>query len=174
MQVHIVKLCGWRIPRRFIHQWMKSLEKELTRIFHKTSRTKAELSFSKPQKKHISKKIRSFNFKDCELTLAFLETASMRKLNRDLRKKDKVTDILSFSGSPPKDLGEMALCGQFIKKQAEIHHISSKEELGYLLIHGLLHLLGYEHEKSDKEAKIMFELQDKLFETLRKRFFNER
>ena len=153
---------------------MKSLEKELIRISRKTSRTKTGLFFSKPQGKPPFKKIRDFNLKDCELTLAFLESDSMRKLNRDLRKKDKVTDILSFSGSQTKDLGEMALCGQVIKKQAEIHRISSKEELGYLLIHGLLHLLGYEHEKSDKEAKIMFELQDKLFETLGKRFFDER
>ena len=165
MQVYIVKLSRWRIPRRFIHQWMEGLEKEFTRISQKSFG-----KYVKP-KNHRFKKSGGFNLKNREITLAFLEADSMGKLNRDFRSKDKVTDILSFSGFQPGELGEIALCGQIIEKQAKAHRIKPKEELGYLLIHGVLHLLGYEHEKSDKEAKIMFELQDKIFEILRKRFF---
>ena len=166
MKVHIVKLSHWRIPRQFIHQWMKNLEKELICIFQKPARKNTK---PKTHIKHRPKKSSDFNIKNQEITLAFLETGTMKKLNRDFRSKNKATDILSFSGFEPKELGEIALCGQIIEKQAKIHQIRPKEELGYLLIHGVLHLLGYEHEKSDKEAKIMFELQDEIFETLRKK-----
>ncbi len=141
MNVHIVKLCRWKIPRRFIHLWMENLEREL---------------------------VQGLQLKDREITIAFLEKSSMKKLNRDFRSKNKVTDILSFSGSEPEELGELALCGPVIEKQARDHQISVREELGYLLIHGVLHLLGHEHEKSRKKAKIMFELQDRLFERMRK------
>ena len=118
------------------------------------------------RKKYRLKKTGGFDLKDHEITIAFLEEEDIKKLNWDFRSKNKVTDILSFSGTEPKELGELALCGQVIKKQARDHQLSVREELGYLLIHGLLHLLGYEHEKSDKKAKIMFELQDRLFEKL--------
>ena len=166
MKVHIVKLCQWRIPRRFIHLWMKNLEKELT---PKLSSTNARPPATNTHGAYGLKKTKVSKPKDHEITIAFLEIGPMKKLNRNFRSKNKVTDILSFSGPEPECLGELALCGQVIAQQALTHQISLREELGYLLIHGVLHLLGYEHEKSDKKAKIMFELQDELFETLRKK-----
>lgn len=146
MQLNFVKLSQWRIPRQFIESWMKALARELKK--------KAGHSISKK-----------------ELTLVFVENKQIRKLNKDFRKKDKVTDILSFSGFSEKELGELVICGSVLDKQARDHKLSNNEELGYLLIHGVLHLLGYEHEKGGQDEKVMFELQDSLFEVLRNKYF---
>lgn len=146
MQVNVVKLSSWRIPRQFIQKWMKDLTREI-----------------KKQAKH--------DLSQREITLAFVEKKAIRELNRDFRSVDKGTDILSFSGFSSSELGELVLCGAIVEKQAHDHELSSKEELGYLLIHGVLHLLGYDHEKGGKAEKVMFELQDRLFDVLRSRHF---
>lgn len=144
LQVEIVKLSSWRIPRQFIELWLKALVKEL----------------KKSASHDISKK---------ELTLVFVNKAKIKSLNKDFRSKPKVTDILSFYGFTNEELGELIICGERIDQQALDHQLSKREELGYLLIHGVLHLLGYEHEKGGQDEKVMFELQDQLFEVLRKR-----
>ncbi len=106
-----------------------------------------------------------------ELSVVFVTHKQMQKLNKDFRSKDKVTDILSFSGFGENDLGELVLCGDLVKKQAMELDLKTNEELGYLLIHGVLHLLGYDHEKDPNEARIMLDLQDDIFEGLRYHYF---
>ncbi len=146
MQVNIVQLSKWRIPRKFIQAWMLELSKVL----------------KKKTKVSLDKK---------EVAVVFVSETQMKKLNKDFRSKDKVTDILSFSGFGENDLGELVLCGDLIKKQALDHDVKPNEELGYLLIHGVLHLLGYDHEKDPDEARIMLDLQDEIFEGLRYHYF---
>lgn len=146
MEIQIVKLSGWRIPRQFIVEWMA----DLVRVLKKYSQY------------DIAKK---------EITLVFVTSNKIKKLNQDFRSKTKVTDILSFSGFTSEEMGELILCGDVINRQAKEHGLARNEELGYLLIHGVLHLLGYEHEKGGQAEKEMFELQDKLFEVLRKKHF---
>lgn len=146
LDVQLVKLSEWRIPRAFVCQWLKDLAKEL----------------KKRAKHDISQR---------ELTIAFVKAKHIQKLNQDFRSKTKVTDILSFSGFTKVELGELVICGEVVDRQAIDHELSRKEELGYLLIHGVLHLLGYEHEKGGQKEKEMFELQDALFEVLRKKYF---
>ena len=135
------------LPRKFLQDWLKASEKEL--------------------KKHLSlsqqKKLRG------DLVVVFLEPTPARKLNRLFRGKNRATDVLSFSSE--NAFGELVLCPQVLIKQAKEHELSYKEELGYLVLHGLLHLLGYDHEKSEADARRMFRLQDQIFETLQKRFF---
>jgi len=101
-----------------------------------------------------------------ELILVFTTDEQIQELNREFRKRDYVTDILSFESEDPKCLGELVLSPAKIKRQARQHRLSFREELAYLLIHGVLHLLGYEHEKSKSAARVMFEIQDKAFESL--------
>ncbi len=146
MEIHFAKLSPWRIPRRFVRSWMNDLAKEL----------------KKRAKHDISRR---------EITLAFVEASHIKKLNQDFRSKTKVTDILSFSGFTKVELGELVICGEVVDTQAADHKLSRREELGYLLIHGVLHLLGYEHEKGGQAEKEMFELQDALFEVLRDKYF---
>lgn len=85
------------------------------------------------------------------------------------RKKNYATDILSFAGDLEDSLGELVLCSQVLQKQAKEHKLTFNEELGYMLTHGVLHLMGFDHEKSKKEAKIMHDIQDLIFDKLCKK-----
>jgi len=98
-----------------------------------------------------------------ELTIVFMNEKAAKELNKSFRKKNYATDILSFPPSEPGSLGELVLCPQVLKAQAKEQGWSFKKELSYMILHGMLHLLGYDHEKNKKEAQIMFELQDQVF-----------
>lgn len=101
--------------------------------------------------------------RDDVLTIAFVSKDEIRRLNREFRGKDKPTDVLSFEG---EGLGELAISPEVISKQAREHGLLVREELGYMVIHGFLHLLGYDHETNERDARRMFKVQDALFEKL--------
>ncbi len=110
-----------------------------------------------------------------EVSITLTDDKSIRELNKNWRGKDKATDVLSFPinekplGYKYKVLGDVVISIPYAKKQAEEIGFSYKEEVLRLLIHGILHLLGYDHEKSEEEAKLMFSIQDRIFEDLRKK-----
>jgi rRNA maturation RNase YbeY len=110
----------------------------------------------------------------------------IRQLNREYRGKDKVTDVLSFPSfdslrvTRPKQessrgdifLGDLAICHQKIQKQSREYKISYMDEFIHLYIHGFIHLLGYDHELSLVEEKLMQDWEEealKLFSVLKKR-----
>ncbi|MBT4760338.1 MAG: rRNA maturation RNase YbeY [Bdellovibrionaceae bacterium] len=103
----------------------------------------------------------------CSIYLVFVEKLKMQELNLQFRNMDKPTDVLSFAPSEPEFLGELVFCIDVLKLQAMENNHSIRNEFIYLLIHGLLHLLGYDHENDDDQAKEMLELQDNLFEIVR-------
>jgi len=106
----------------------------------------------------------------CELSVALVEPGKIRELNSGYRGKDSVTDVLSFECCPDPDvkeedleirpLGEVIICPSRVEEQAKENGNSFEKELNLVLIHGILHLLGYDHEKSEEEAKIMEDKQD--------------
>src|SRR5690606_19697534 len=104
--------------------------------------------------------------KEKDLVVVFVTEAKMKQLNFQFRKKNKPTDILSFDPIEDNVLGELVLCLPVLKRQAKEHELSLNHEIGYMLIHGILHLLGYDHETNSKDAKIMFDIQDTLFDSL--------
>ncbi len=96
------------------------------------------------------------------ITLSFITDGEIQRLNRMYRKKDSVTDVLSFSYAhqKPKEgelLGEVVISFEQAKRQAEDIEL----ELLDLIIHGILHVLGYDHE-TPADAAIMLPLQDKI------------
>lgn len=113
---------------------------------------------------------------DLEIDIAIVGEKRMRRLNRTWRGKDRVTDVLSFEsgrlGKGGKDfifapgnvfhLGEIIVCYSIAARQARESGRSLGKEMAVLLIHGILHLAGYNHEKSASEARKMFELQEKI------------
>lgn len=101
--------------------------------------------------------------KNKNLVLAFLQTNQARHLNLEFRGKDYATDVLSFSPTEDDDLGELVFCPDVLKKQSLEHGLSYRDELIYMVYHGVLHLLGYEHETNEKDAKKMFAIQDRAF-----------
>ena len=105
-----------------------------------------------------------------EITVVFVSRDQMTQLNSQFRSLDRVTDILSFEGDG-LSLGELVLCGEVLEAQALDHGLSLEQELGYLLIHGLLHLLGYVHEQGGDPEAEMFHWQDLMFYELWPQFF---
>jgi len=106
--------------------------------------------------------ISSINELHKSLTIVFVNKREIRKLNRQFRKKNSVTDILSFSSLEEESLGELIICWEVVKASG----FSKKNWLNYLILHGILHLLGFEHEKDKEVAKKMYKLQDDIFEKL--------
>ena len=115
------------------------------------------------EKALIQRKILDSQLAGKKLVVVFVSSLKIKKLNKEFLNKDRPTDILSFSPMEDDSLGEIALCIEKIKKQAKEHQLSFEEELAYLLLHGLLHLLGYHHEKGGATAKKMYQIQDEIF-----------
>ena len=113
------------------------------------------------QKLDINKKI--------EISLNLVSEDKMRELNRLYRNKDKATDVLSFPLSDETlskygimPLGDIFICPSFAKVEAKRENIDIKDKLAQLTVHGFLHLLGYDHEKSKRDSKKMFDLENQI------------
>jgi probable rRNA maturation factor len=106
-----------------------------------------------------------------ELSIALVGDKEMRPLNAKYRKKNKTTDVLSFSADSLATakrvlLGDVIISVEQARRQAKERNHSLKREMVILLIHGILHLLGYDHERSPRQAKIMAGLEAKLLNHL--------
>ena len=106
-----------------------------------------------------------------ELCLVLVGNAEIRKLNAKFRKKDYPTDVLSFPAGDqlPEGvpiLGDVVISVEKAKAQSKERRRTLNEELVTLLIHGIVHLLGYDHERSSKDARIMERLEKKIYRTL--------
>lgn len=107
--------------------------------------------------------------KEVTLSMTLCGKAKIRKLNFDYRQKDYVTDVLSFpvyeNLRPDKkprgknltqmDLGDLVICKEKAFSQAREFEITFEQEIVHLAVHGFLHLIGFDHEISTKEEKIM-------------------
>jgi rRNA maturation RNase YbeY len=120
--------------------------------------------------------------KELQVSLLICGDARIRKLNQLHRHKDKVTDVLSFPTYENlrkikvKDehlfLGDLAICHSQTKRQAHKFGISYLDEFIHLFFHGLIHLMGYDHELSEKEEMLMQQWEQealKRFSELKKR-----
>jgi len=84
-----------------------------------------------------------------QMTVAIVPDARVRALNRKFRKKDTTTDVLSFPAEEPGYLGDVVISGGVAARQARAAGHPLATELRVLALHGLLHLLGYDHERDD-------------------------
>lgn len=101
-----------------------------------------------------------------EISLLFTDDVTMRSYNRQYRNLDKTTDVLSFPqgfDADNKILGDVLISVDTALRQAKMHDISVESEIERLLVHGILHLLGYDHKKK-KERKIMREQENYLID----------
>jgi len=103
-----------------------------------------------------------------ELSIALVGDREMLPLNSKYRKKKQTTDVLSFfvedqPMSGAKILGDVVISVEQARRQAKQRGKTLKSEMVTLLIHGILHLLGYDHEVSPRQAQIMFACERKLY-----------
>jgi len=110
----------------------------------------------------VAKKVlKGENRETATLSLAFVGKEEIKKLNKKFRKKNKATDVLSFKLSHGNSLGEIVICPEVVKENSLKYGVDFKKEMIKVFAHGILHLLGYDHEKSKKEAETMELKQDK-------------
>ncbi|MEI4481947.1 MULTISPECIES: rRNA maturation RNase YbeY [unclassified Phyllobacterium] len=114
----------------------------------------------------------SGNQPDSELSLVFTDDAAIKELNNDWRDKDKPTNVLSFPAFPIKPgqapgpmLGDIVIALETVVREAEDEEKSFDHHLTHLIVHGVLHLLGYDHE-TDDEAEEMEQLERKILARL--------
>jgi len=112
--------------------------------------------------------LRALKQSRAELSIALVGDREMRPLNAKYRRKNQTTDVLSFfvenqplSGA--KILGDVVISVEQARRQAKERGKTLKSEMVTLLIHGILHLLGYDHEKSPRQAQLMFAYERKLY-----------
>jgi probable rRNA maturation factor len=98
-----------------------------------------------------------------ELVVVFVDKEEAQRLNFQFRGKNYATDVLSFSSIAGDAIGELVLCPDILQLQAREIGWSFRNEAAYMCLHGLLHLLGFDHEKSERQARRMFSLQDDIF-----------
>ena len=87
------------------------------------------------------------------VVIAMISDAAMRRINKQFRRKDYATDVLSFPSMLPGSLGEMAIATGVCRRQAREAGHSEAVEARVLALHGLLHLLGYDHETDRGEMR---------------------
>ena len=111
---------------------------------------------------------------DAILSVTFVDNKFIHKLNKEYRNVDRPTDVISFAfldgdeqrdtklhGDGPVPLGDIYISVEKAKEQAEEYGHPLERELSFLFVHGLLHLLGYDHMTKEDEA-VMFKLQDEI------------
>lgn len=134
-----------------------------------------ELDFVKKILEHAAKQEKAM---DSEVSVTFVTNEMIRDINREYRGKDQPTDVISFAmeelgegetaiiGShEPRMLGDIIISLDRTKEQAEDFGHSFERELGFLAVHGFLHLLGYDHMTEEDEKK-MFSRQEEILVSL--------
>ncbi len=105
------------------------------------------------------------------ITIAFVSDLKMRRLNRDFRGKNVTTDVLSFPFEPDEfsgaenalNLGDIVISAEQADRQASENNLSLETEISQLILHGILHLCGYDHETDNgKMNNLELKLRDKL------------
>lgn len=116
----------------------------------------------------LKKRLPFYDYSKLELSIVLVSEKSIRQMNKRFRGIDKVTDVLSF---PMFDfntshnflntnmLGDVVVCPSKSISQAQEYNVDYEDELLRLIIHGILHLLGFDHETDSKEAQRMLRVQ---------------
>lgn len=117
--------------------------------------------------------IKKLNIDNSIFDIIFIDDEEMHKLNKEYRGIDRTTDVLSFALNDNKhidalinSLGDVFISIPKMKSQAVEYGHSEKRELSFLALHGLLHLLGYDHTLGKKEEEEMFGLQKEILSEL--------
>jgi probable rRNA maturation factor len=108
---------------------------------------------------------------DAELSLVFADDAYVRELNRRYRGKDSPTNVLSFPAAPSAPgrfgplLGDIVLAGETVRREADAGGLTLEHHLSHLILHGFLHILGYDHQ-NEAEALAMERLETAILRGL--------
>ena len=117
--------------------------------------------------------IEKMNIKNSVFCIIFIDDEEMHRMNKEYRNIDRTTDVLSFAlndnshiKTEINSLGDIFISIPKMKSQALEYNHSEKRELSFLTVHGILHLLGYDHTLGKKEEEEMFDLQKEILNEL--------
>ena len=142
--------------------------------FINETNTKPDFIFKNTLKKLVNLTMTEtkFEFKLSTFTIVLCDKEKIIKLNKQYRNKNSATDVLSFPNEEivhgmkfnlkKQYLGEIFICNEILHQQAENLNQSVEREFNFLVIHGLLHLMGYDHD-TNIEASEMYKIQNKIF-----------
>lgn len=116
---------------------------------------------------------------DAELSIIIVDDNEIQELNKAYLERDRPTNVISFpmqegvgSGVQPDLLGDVAVSADTAERDARDAGIAPERELAFLLLHGILHLVGYDHERGDEmEAQRMEAKEQEIFALLEAEFF---
>jgi probable rRNA maturation factor len=134
------------------------------------NQTEQEVNIEKINK--IVKKVITEEYKDgdFELNILLTDNKTIKEYNSNYRGKSVPTDVLSFEyGLKEKIIGDIVISIEKIEEQSKSFNNSLEEEFFYILIHGVLHILGYDHTDTDDQEEEMFKIQNNYF----KRYYEE-
>ena len=138
-------------------------------MFEIINNTDKDLENSEIIREYIEFLVKKRNIYNAIFNIIFVSSEEIHKINKEYRNVDSVTDVISFALEDTFDvnvtslrmLGDIYICIDKIYEQADIYNHSVLRETCFLITHGLLHLLGYDHME-EYEEKIMFSLQEEL------------
>ncbi len=107
---------------------------------------------------------------EAELSVRIVDHAESQQLNHQYRQKDKPTNVLSFPADLPAELqlpllGDLVICAPVVTREAAEQHKALEAHWAHMLVHGILHLLGYDHI-NDSDAEIMEQLETEILQEL--------
>lgn len=107
---------------------------------------------------NIDKFMHELGVQECELLIRIVSSLEITNLNKKYRFQEKTTNVLSFASDMPKEidntLGDVVICASVVEKEAKANNNSFFNHLTHLALHGLLHILDYDHEDDDSAQKM--------------------
>ena len=108
-----------------------------------------------PPRATLARWIRPALERDAEITLRFVGAAEGRRLNRDYRGRDYATDVLTFDyADAPAIHADIVLCVPVIRREAREQHKKYRDHLAHLVVHGVLHAQGYDHDRAARARRM--------------------
>lgn len=129
----------------------------------KKTRAKPELSLAVqyaaagegiPTRAQVRRWVKAALEQDAEITVRFVDEREGRELNRDYREKDYATNVLSFVYEAEPVQGDLVICAPVVAREAQEQGKTLEAHYAHLVVHGTLHLQGYDHE-NDADAQVM-------------------
>ncbi len=114
-------------------------------------------------RKMVDHILRTLDIQNNSISLLFCDNKTIHDINLTFRQQDKPTDVLAFESDTPHFLGDIAISLDQALEQSKTYNVFFGVELQRLLIHGILHLLGYDHERSLEDEEIMKRLEENTF-----------
>ena len=135
----------------------------MVKVINRSSKTVDE-----DRVKSIVEKVLKDEIGDVDVNVVFVDSNEMERLNERFRGVEGPTDVLTFPYHDEDVYGEIVVCLDVVEKNANRFTVPYEEELLTVLIHGVLHLAGYDHEREDRRSVEMFRKQKEYVEKMKK------